>query len=123
MRLEQKRQAGLKPEQIHTTRMMPKRVDALLDGGSLYWVTKGVILSRQRILELRPITDNEGVKRCEIVLEPTLVLTRPQPRRPFQGWRYLRDADAPVDLSRGGDGAAEDMPMDMRRDLMELGLI
>ncbi|MCB1501287.1 MAG: DUF1489 family protein, partial [Bauldia sp.] len=44
------RRAGRQPEHAHVTRMVPKRRDDLLDGGSLYWVIKGVILCRQRIV-------------------------------------------------------------------------
>ncbi len=52
---------GETPEQRHTTRMVPKRVAELLDGGSIYWVIKGQIASRQEILDVRPFTDGEGV--------------------------------------------------------------
>ena len=36
----------------HVTRMMPKRKDELLDGGSLYWVIKGQIAVRQKLIDL-----------------------------------------------------------------------
>jgi hypothetical protein len=114
--------AGLKPEQAHTTRMMPKRADEIVGEGSLYWVIKGFVQVRQRIVEIRPFTDDAGIDRCDLVLEPVLHRTRLQPRRPFQGWRYLTEADAPADLGRAA-ATDEAMPPQMRRELAELGLI
>lgn len=119
--LEQKRHAGQPVEHFHTTRMVPKRVEELLDGGSIYWIIKGGVQCRQRLLEVRPFTDAEGIGRCRLVLEPEVVRTEWQPRRPFQGWRYLSVADAPADLS--GAGTAEEMPLSLRKELTELGLL
>lgn len=121
-RLADKRRRGLSEEQMHVTRMTPKRQEALLDGGSLYWVIKGIIQCRQRILELRPVTGEDGIPRCAIVLDPEVVLVEPRPRGPFQGWRYLEDKDAPADLAATAEGVAE-MPADMRRELAEMGLL
>lgn len=120
-RQEQRRLAGEAAEQTHTTRMIPTRRAELLNGGSLYWVIKGKIQVRQRLLDIRPFTDQSGVKRCDLVLEPELVLTQFQPKRPFQGWRYLKASDAPADVRTAGEAAA--MPDAMRRDLSELCLI
>ena len=121
-RLAAMRARGETPEQVHTTRMVPKRIEELLDGGSLYWVIKGNVQVRQRLLDIRPFTDGDGISRCHLVLEPKLVTTRFQPRRPFQGWRYLTMADAPADL--GGDvDEIGDLPVEMRRELAELGLL
>ncbi|MEO1066607.1 MAG: DUF1489 family protein [Pseudomonadota bacterium] len=121
-RAEQARLQGRKPEQFHTTRMMPKQRDAILDGGSLYWVIKGVMQARQHILDLRPVVDSEGVSRCDIVLEPRIIQTEMRPRRPFQGWRYLKSEDVPRDLADvpGGEG---DLPLHIRTELGELGLL
>lgn len=121
-RLHEKRAAGLQPEQFHTTRMVPKRIEELLDGGSLYWVIKGNIQCRQRLLEIRNFTDDEGIKRCHLVLEPKIIPTEWQPRRAFQGWRYLSAEDAPLDESAGKTGRTA-LPAELRRELAELGLL
>ena len=120
-RLAEKRRAGLAPEHFHTTRMVPKRAGELTDGGSLYWVVKGQVQCRQRLMEIRPFTDAEGIGRCHLVLEPRVVRTRWQPRRAFQGWRYLKPKEAPADLPADADIAA--MPGHLRNDLAELGLL
>ena len=103
----------------HTTRMTPKRAKELLDGGSLYWVIKRVVQARQRIVELEDFVDEDGVKRCHIWLDPEIVPTAPAPRRPFQGWRYLKSEQAPADLSRQTGG--EELPSELRRKLIDLG--
>ena len=82
----------------HITRMMPKRADEIIAGGSLYWVIKGMVAVRQRIVEIEQFQDDEGIWRCKFIFDEELVPVRPQPRRPFQGWRYLSDEDAPHDL-------------------------
>jgi hypothetical protein len=121
LKLDEKRRAGLPAEHFHTTRMVPKRVDDLLDGGSLFWIIKGGVQCRQRLADIRPFTDADGVGRCRLVFEPEVVRTVWQPRRPFQGWRYLKPEDAPSDLA-SAEGAAE-MPVALRRELAELGLL
>jgi hypothetical protein len=113
---------GETPEQWHTTRMVPKRLDELLDGGSLYWVIQGEVAVRQRLTAIRPFTDHDGIGRCRLVLEPTLVPVEPRPRRPFQGWRYLPTAEAPPDVAVGSSGLA-DLPDGLRRELRDLGLL
>jgi hypothetical protein len=121
-RLEAMRRAGETPEQHHTTRMIPKRMDQILEGGSLYWVIRGHVQVRQRLLDIRPFRDADGVRRCRLVLEPKLVLTEWQPRRAFQGWRYLAPEDAPADLPRDSASLSA-LPAHLRRELAELGLL
>jgi hypothetical protein len=122
-RLEALRRAGKPAELIHRTRQMPKRRDEVLDGGSLYWVIKGVIQLRQRIVDLREEANEEGRTMCGIVFDPALVPTRLQARRPFQGWRYLPLEDAPPDLPQAERGAIEAMPAAMRAELAALALL
>lgn len=121
-RLKDKKKRKQPIEHIHTTRMVPKRADDLVNGGSLYWVIRGQITCRERILDIRPFTDKDGVGRCRVVLDGKLVLVEPRPRSAFQGWRYLDTKDAPRDLARAAPGAAR-MPEQMRRELRELGLL
>ncbi len=109
-------------EQVHTTRMMPKRIPELLEGGSLYWVIKGMISCRQQILDLRAVTGSDGIGRCAIVLEQKVIPVEPRTCRPFQGWRYLDDKSVPRDLAALGRFDA-DMPESLRRELAELGLL
>lgn len=120
-RLEERRQRGEAVEQYHVTRMIPRRSEDLLDGGSLYWVIKGMVQCRQRLIDIRPFVDSEGVSRCRLVLEPVVVRTEWQPRRPFQGWRYLNPEDAPADLPSSPENS--ELPDDLRRELTELGLL
>src|SRR6185436_5443000 len=111
-RLKELKRARKPAELYHRTLQTPKRRDQVLDGGSLYWVIKGFVLVRQRILDLRPGRKDDGTPCCAIVYDEELVATRPQARRAFQGWRYLSPADAPADLRvvTGEDG---DMPRAM----------
>ncbi len=109
-------------ERNHTTRMAPKRAAEIHDGGSLYWVIRGQVMCRERILDIRPFVDKEGIGRCHIVLDCKPVLVEPRPYRAFQGWRYLAANDAPRDLDRAAPGA-RDMPEDLRRELRSLGLL
>jgi hypothetical protein len=121
-KLKGKKRRGQRAEHIHTTRMVPKRAEELTEGGSLYWVIRGQIACRERILDIRPFTDKDGIGRCRVVLDGKIVLVEPRLRAAFQGWRYLEAKEAPRDLSRAAPGAAK-MPEAMRRELQELGLL
>lgn len=114
------RKAGRSYQHVHVTRMTPTRRAEILAGGSLYWVIKGDVRCREQILDLKAVTGSDGIERCAIVLSGEPVPTRFQPRRPFQGWRYLAAKDAPPDLRPGEQG---DVPEDLRRELAALGLL
>ncbi len=121
--LEKRRMSrGSDRQHVHVTRMVPKRADALLDGGSLYWVIKGQLACRQPLLDVSAFTDAEGVGRCRLVLKPDLVAVRPRPCRPFQGWRYLEPDEAPPDLGAEAE-AVGILPETLRRELVSLGLL
>jgi hypothetical protein len=85
-------------------------------------VIRGEIALRERILAIEPFRDGEGINRCRLIMEPKPVMVAPRPLRPFQGWRYLTDKDAPPDLGKAA-ASIEAMPEPMRRELRELGLL
>ncbi len=116
------RAAGQAPATSHVTRMWPKREAELLQGGSLFWVIKGVIQARQRIVALEERIGGDGIRRCEIVMDPELIRTQSAPRRAFQGWRYLNPEDAPADLS-GGRTVQDDVPPELQAALADLGVL
>jgi hypothetical protein len=108
---------------FHTTFQRPTRTSELLDGGSLYWVIKGVIVVRQPIAGFEDGKKDDGSPCCLLLLDPALIPVRPVPRRAFQGWRYLTVDDAPADLKRGDKNEVAAMPAPMRKKLSDLGLI
>ncbi|TAL37858.1 MAG: DUF1489 family protein [Alphaproteobacteria bacterium] len=120
-RLKDMKAKGRKPELIHVTRQTPKRAEELLEGGSIYWVVKGWIVARQRLVELRPLK-RDGVPHCGIVYDKKVIPVQWRQRRAFQGWRYLEPKDAPPD--RKGPGSNDDeLPPELRRELAALGLL
>ena len=105
----------------HVTRMRPKQRDALLNGGSLYWVIKGLISARQVITDLEARKGLDGIERTAIIMVPELIAVTPTPRRAFQGWRYLSSEDAPRDLAL--NGADKAIPPELSAELADLGLL
>ena len=105
----------------HVTRMWPKREAEIVGQGSIYWVIKGVVLARQKILRFDEVRGDDGIRRCAIVLDPKLVRTEAVGKRPFQGWRYYTDADAPRDL-RQSKGETPDIPPKLIAALAEIGV-
>ena len=105
---------------VHITRNRPRRAEELLDGGSIYWIIKGVITARQTIIDLIQAQRADGSPACGIVLSPEIVTVAPTRMRIFQGWRYLEVADAPIDLGPNSD---ENMPSEFIAELRELGIL
>ena len=101
--------------------MWPKRSKEILNGGSIFWVIKDVIQCRQRILRLDEVFGHDGIRRCAIVNDPELVPVAPAPKRPFQGWRYLKIEDSPPDLSESRKGD-DTLPDDLRAELADIGI-
>ncbi|MGV6888341.1 DUF1489 family protein [Rhodophyticola sp. SM2404] len=105
----------------HVTRMWPKRAEEILNGGSLYWVFKGSVLCRQRVLRLDEVDRGDGIRRCGIVLDPEVIRVSATTKRPFQGWRYLKPEDSPRDLPKGRENE-ETLPLDLQNALAEIGV-
>ncbi len=119
--IDRKAEGGPK-RPFHRTRHMPKRADEILSGGSIYWIIKGRIRARQRIVAIELLENTEGEKRCRLDLDPKLVRVVPQPARPMQGWRYLKVEDAPPDLD-AATGSDTPLPEKMVEELRDLGLL
>jgi len=121
-RIRVAKEKGAPQHHIHVTRMVPKRDAELIDGGSIYWVIRGEIAVREKLIAIEPFRDSAGINRCRLVMQPKVISVSPRPLRPFQGWRYLADSDAPPDLGKAA-ASIEAMPEPMRRELRELGLL
>ena len=119
-RLKEKKRLRQKPELIHITRHKPKREAEVLDGGSIYWVVKGWIVARQKLIELREM-ERDGVKHCGLVYDPELISVRVRQRKAFQGWRYFEAKDVPPDV--GPWNGTHDLPDQLQRELVTLGLL
>ncbi len=117
----------------HRTRYAPKRTEELLEGGSIYWVIRGAILVRQKLIGFEKGVDNESRRCCRILLDPKLMPTVRRRQRAFQGWRYLPADAAPKDragavaIGSGGAGDAENsgdnLPPELAEELRDLGLL
>ncbi len=106
----------------HITRMWPRREAELLEGGSIFWVIKGVVQSCQKIIRLEEVVGQDGIRRCGMVLDPQLFHTHPQPKRPFQGWRYLKPEDAP-EIGMPYQAGEETLPLALQSGLAALGVL
>ena len=102
---------------LMTTRYLPKRHEEMV-GGSLYWILNHALVARSPILGFPQAKDG----RWHIDLEPRLIRVYPTPKRAHQGWRYLKDEDAPRDLEAGED-PGDVMPGKLSGKLQKLGLI
>jgi hypothetical protein len=116
---ERRRERG---RSVFYTRHLPRRSAEILDGGCIYWVVKGYVRVRQRILQFIPVVEEDGERYTMVRYDPKLIETVWQPKRPFQGWRYLLPKDAPAD--RPAHAAKEDrLPEAMAEELRSLGLL
>ena len=122
-RIKAAKKKGQPAHHIHITRMTPKRVEEILDGGSLYWVIRGEIAAREKLIAIEPFRDKDGVGRCRLVMQPKIISVSPRPMRPFQGWRYFQPDSAPPDMTKSTASSVAQMPEPLRRELRDLGLL
>jgi len=122
-RMAAAKKKGLPQHHIHITRMTPKRIAEILAGGSLYWVIRGEIAAREKLIAIEPFRDRDGIGRCRLVMQPRVIAVSPRPMRPFQGWRYLNEDAVPADLGKAAAANVAAMPEAMRRELRDLGLL
>jgi hypothetical protein len=122
-RMKTAKKKGLPQHHIHITRMTPKRIEDILAGGSLYWVIRGEVAAREKLIAIEPFRDRDGIGRCRLVMQPKVIAVSPRPMRPFQGWRYLADDAAPPDLGKTFAAGLGAMPEPLRRELRDLGLL
>lgn len=107
----------------HFTRNTPKRSKELTDDGSIYWVIKGFIRVRQRIIGFEEAINRGGKRCCAICLDPQLIRVCLTPQKPIQGWRYLDPLISPKDLGRKDFNEEEYIPEKLFNELKSLGLI
>ncbi len=104
---------------VHITRNRPRRAEELLDGGSIYWIIKGMMIARQAIIDLIETQRADGSSACGIVLSPEIIEVMPARMRIFQGWRYLEVGEAPIDIGEDKHG---NMPSELVAELRDLGI-
>src|ERR1700688_252188 len=117
-RMRAAKKNGLPRRHIHVTRMTPKRDEELLAGGSLYWVIRGEIAAREKLVAIEPFRGSDGIGRCRLVMQPKVIAVSPRPMRAFQGWRYFAAKDVPPDLGKAAAIIAA-MPEPLRRELRD----
>ena len=103
-RMAEAKRRGAPLRHAHVTRMTPKRAEAILDGGSLYWVIKGQIAARQTIVGIEPFIDSDGIGRCKLWLDGAVVAVAPRPDAPLPGLALLRGEVRPAGSRRNPAG-------------------
>lgn len=106
------------------TRHKPKCADEIVrDGGSLYRVIKNRIRCRHRILGFETVQTVQKGTMCMIVQDAQMIETIAMPKRPFQGWRYLKPSDAPPDkgIYTGQDDT--ELSPEMEEELRQAGIL
>jgi len=123
LRALQADRATREPPLRHRTRNAPRRAAEILAGGSMFWVIGGALSARQLILDIREDRRDDGSPCAGLVLHPEVIPVRGRLMKPFQGWRYLPEKDAPPDVADGPTKGAADLPAALRQELEALCLL
>ena len=124
LREVQAARAAARPPLRHQTRMFPRRTAEITDGGSIYWVIRGAMIVRQRVLDVQEDRWDDDTRCAGLVLNPELIPVEGRPVKAFQGWRYLLAAEAPADIGPDGPAlGADGLPDSLRRELRTLCLL
>ena len=120
----QAQRAAVRPPLRHQTRSFPRRTGEITAGGSIYWVIRGAMVVRQRVLDVQEDQWDDATRCAGLVLDAALVPVEGRPVKAFQGWRYLLDTEAPADIGPGGPAlGADGLPDGLRRELRTLCLL
>ena len=109
------------PATFFITRMRPKREAEILNGGSIFWVFKGLILARQKIIGFDNFMSEDNISRCKVILDRKIILTDAYHKKPFQGWRYFSQQEAPKDREIYSNEKTQ-LPLKIEKELSELGI-
>src|ERR1700730_7987851 len=104
-RMQTAKKKPLPLHHMHITRMTPKRGEELLAGGSLYWVIRGEVAAREKIIAIEPFRDKDGIGRCRLRMPPKGIAVRPRA------------------LGGAAPGTIAARPEPLRRELRDLGLL
>jgi hypothetical protein len=89
------------------TRMRPKRMAEIVEGGALYWIVRHRLVGCQTIIRF----DDRPDGRLDIVCADRLELVAAKPMKGHQGWRYLAHEDAPLPGSHDETGLSTLPPL------------
>ena len=109
------------PATFLITRMRPRRKNEILNGGSIFWVIKGLILARQKIIGFDNFMSEDKILKCKIILDRKIILTDAYHKKPFQGWRYFSHQEAPKDREIFSNDKNQ-LPLNIEKELSEIGI-
>jgi hypothetical protein len=102
--------------------MWPKRADEVLNGGSLYWVFKGLVLCRQRILRLDEVDRGDGIVAAASCWTRRWCAS-PPPRAPVPGLALPAAGGRAARPEDGPRGRTDALPPAMQSALAEIGVL